>query len=87
MFEQGERCPDLTCPCRLHNHCKRNAFRIEGNNHRCPICKKDWDDALPVGEKAALENRRSTGGVGAATARRSMVNDGADESQEDEDEG
>ncbi|KAG9684566.1 DNA repair protein Nse1, partial [Aureobasidium melanogenum] len=36
IITMGERCPDLDCSGRLHQHCKRMAFRAQNNNERCP---------------------------------------------------
>ncbi|OBW69888.1 DNA repair protein Nse1 [Aureobasidium pullulans] len=82
LITMGERCSDLDCSGRLHHHCKRMAFRAQNNNERCPVCKKDWDNALPVGEKAAVQNRRSTNG-GASRRSTTAQTDGADDSQND----
>lgn len=49
----GQRCPNLICLARLHNHCVRNAFRAQGGAEACPLCKTRWVEAPPVGEKAA----------------------------------
>ncbi|KAH0154837.1 DNA repair protein Nse1, partial [Aureobasidium melanogenum] len=84
IITMGERCPDLDCSGRLHQHCKRMAFRAQNNNERCPVCKKDWEDAPPVGERAALQNRRSTNGTGASRRRSATAQtDGADDSPND----
>jgi hypothetical protein len=80
--KQGERCPDLECSGRLHVHCKRVAFRVQNNTERCPVCKKAWEDAPPVGEKAAIQNRRSTNGA-VASRRSTMQTNGAAESEHD----
>ncbi|KAJ9632453.1 hypothetical protein H2203_000858 [Taxawa tesnikishii (nom. ined.)] len=87
----GQRCANMDCPCRLHNFCTRNVFRVQ-NAETCPVCKTPWDDQHPVGEKAAnVSGRRSTGG---ASRRTTIQTDGAadevdrDQDQdEDEDEG
>ena len=61
----GQRCPNLVCQARLHNHCVRNIFRAQGGSEQCPMCKSAWVDAPPVGEKAAKSGgRRSTNGGG-----------------------
>ncbi|CAD0090625.1 unnamed protein product [Aureobasidium vineae] len=77
------RCPDLDCSGRLHHHCKRVAFRAQNNNERCPVCKTDWEDAPPVGEKGAIQNRRSTNGTGASRRSTTAQTDGADDSPND----
>ncbi|KAI4727726.1 DNA repair protein Nse1 [Aureobasidium sp. EXF-10728] len=83
IITMGERCPDLDCSGRLHHHCKRVAFRAQNNNERCPVCKKDWEHAPPVGEKAALQNRNSTNGTGASRRSTTAQTDGADDSPND----
>ncbi|KAI5211120.1 hypothetical protein AUEXF2481DRAFT_4371 [Aureobasidium subglaciale EXF-2481] len=83
IITMGERCPDLDCTGRLHTHCKRMAFRAQNNNERCPVCKKDWKDAPPVGEKAATQNRRSMNGAGASTRSPTAQMDGANNSQDE----
>ena len=65
----GQRCRDLDCGVRVHDHCLRNVLRAAGGE-RCPTCKKDWTGDTFVGEKAA-QARRSTGG-----ARESAVTNG-----------
>lgn len=69
----GQRCPDLACNARLHNHCVRNLFRAQSNREECPFCKTAWQDPLPVGEKAArqgAQQRRTTGGSSSMNGRR-----------------
>ncbi|EMC92571.1 hypothetical protein BAUCODRAFT_51868, partial [Baudoinia panamericana UAMH 10762] len=58
----GQRCPDLDCNARAHDHCVRNLFRAQGGREQCPVCKVAWRDALPVGESAAKCGRRTTNG-------------------------
>ena len=77
----GQRCPDLACQARLHNHCVRNMFRAQGGQENCPLCEKKWEEPLPVGEKAARSSmRRSVGGNvnGRSSAiKNPVVNEGA----------
>lgn len=83
----GQRCPNLPCNLRLHDHCVRNMFRARQNNEQCPECKTEWKDAPPVGEKASKHagaGRRTTNG---SAARRSiaMTNGVAEESDASDD--
>ncbi|KAI1618692.1 Nse1 non-SMC component of SMC5-6 complex-domain-containing protein [Exophiala viscosa] len=47
----GQRCPRRECPCRLHDICTQNFFRVQ-RSQTCPICKTEWDGQHYVGEKA-----------------------------------
>ncbi|KAF2147833.1 DNA repair protein Nse1 [Myriangium duriaei CBS 260.36] len=67
----GQRCGDLNCSVRVHEHCLRNVFRAAGRES-CPTCKRDWTSDTFVGERAA-QGRRSTGGL-----RNSIVTNGVD---------
>ena len=74
----GQRCPNLVCQARLHNHCVRNMFRAQGGSEQCPLCKTAWVDPPPVGEKAAKDKRRSSAnGVGGRGRSSGMGMDGA----------
>ncbi|KAK5169583.1 uncharacterized protein LTR77_005560 [Saxophila tyrrhenica] len=79
IVTQGERCPKLACLARLHAHCVRSMFRAQGNREECPVCKTAWVDAPPVGEKAARNARRSTGGTGGRRSNRMRRDAAADE--------
>ncbi|KAF7511530.1 hypothetical protein GJ744_004118 [Endocarpon pusillum] len=63
----GQRCPKRECPCRLHDICTANFFRMQ-RNRNCPICKVEWDGKHFVGEKAIttseryLQGKRRSGG-------------------------
>lgn len=48
---QGQRCSNHDCPCRLHNTCTQNFFRIQ-RSQNCPVCQTAWDGKAYVGEKA-----------------------------------
>jgi hypothetical protein len=48
---QGQRCARRECPCRLHDICTQNFFRMH-RTQACPICKTEWDGEHYVGEKA-----------------------------------
>lgn len=55
----GQRCPDKSCPIRLHDMCTERFFRMQKST-TCPKCKKDWKDHGVVGEKAAQTNAPRT---------------------------
>ncbi|KAK6347780.1 hypothetical protein TWF718_005606 [Orbilia javanica] len=62
----GQRCSDMRCEYRLHNHCVEPKF---GNSPReCGACKKEWTGD-PVGPKAG------TGAGGAPGLRRARGRD------------
>lgn len=61
IVTMGQRCPNLVCGARLHNHCVRNMFRAQGGSEQCPTCKTAWVEPPSVGEKAAKDKRRTTG--------------------------
>ena len=48
---QGQRCDKKSCPCRLHDICTQNFFRVQ-KSKRCPLCKTEWSGASYVGERA-----------------------------------
>jgi len=84
----GQRCPDLTCNARVHNHCVRNLFRAQGGREECSVCKTAWQDPAPVGEKAAKHGggggRRITGGSSNDGGRRRTTNGAATEESDAE---
>ncbi|KAF2766463.1 DNA repair protein Nse1 [Teratosphaeria nubilosa] len=49
----GQRCPNVVCEARAHEHCLRNLWRSQGDREDCPICKTGWVEGPPVGERAA----------------------------------
>lgn len=55
----GQRCPNLSCPFRLHDYCVANMWRANEGREQCPQCRTEWTDAPPVGERAARHARRS----------------------------
>ena len=78
IVTMGQRCPNLGCQARLHNHCVRNMFRAQGGSEKCPLCKTAWADPPPVGEKVAKDKRRSAGsGVNGHRRPSGMGMDGA----------
>ncbi|KAK3709831.1 hypothetical protein LTR37_010659 [Vermiconidia calcicola] len=85
IVTMGQRCPNMECLARLHNHCVRNMFRAQGGSEKCPVCKTDWVEPPPVGEKAAKAGRTSTNANGLAGRRRTsgMGMDGADDESDD----
>ncbi|KAI9820308.1 MAG: hypothetical protein M1827_005930 [Pycnora praestabilis] len=62
----GQRCSNRDCPCRIHDLCASNFFRVQ-KAKRCPVCKKDWTGTDYVGERAItttekyLQGRRRSG--------------------------
>nr|XP_023900342.1 uncharacterized protein LOC112012192 [Quercus suber]POE50692.1 non-structural maintenance of chromosomes element 1 like [Quercus suber] len=70
----GQRCPDLTCEARIHEHCVNNIFRAQGGRKQCPICKTEWTDAPFVGERAArgAQQSRASNGISANGRGRTM---------------
>ncbi|KAJ5152772.1 uncharacterized protein N7482_009250 [Penicillium canariense] len=57
IITSGQRCDDLDCKGRIHDHCVRNFFRMQ-KAEKCPICKADWSGDKFVGERAAVEANR-----------------------------
>lgn len=88
MVTIGQRCPDLDCKARLHDHCTTTMWRSQGGRERCPLCKKKWEKAGFVGERALrVQQRPSTGEAGPSRRRSDVVQlDGTDDA-EDGDEG
>lgn len=75
ILMQGQRCARKTCPCRLHDICTQNFFRVQKSS-KCPMCRKEWTGDFYVGERAVdstdtrrIEKRKS----GAAQRRQSPV--------------
>lgn len=77
----GQRCPDLNCLGRLHDHCTRTMWRSQGGAEKCPVCKKDWEGFAFVGERAAGNQRRSTNGT---SSHGGQADEGAEEDEEEE---
>ncbi|KAJ5624767.1 Nse1 non-SMC component of SMC5-6 complex-domain-containing protein [Penicillium lagena] len=88
----GQRCGDLDCPGRLHDHCMRNFFRMQ-QAEKCPVCKEEWPGDKFVGERAiaAQQGRPPTVAVQRETAPPSSMPNGHHNASEvedgDEDEG
>ncbi|KAK5118042.1 hypothetical protein LTR62_004088 [Meristemomyces frigidus] len=78
----GQRCSDINCQARVHDHCVGNLFRAQQGREACPSCKKGWKNALPVGEKAAGGQRQSINGG----SRQSDGARGNEREEEDSDE-
>ena len=81
----GQRCPNLICQVRVHNHCVRNMFRAQGGSEDCPKCKTRWVEPPPVGEKAAKKGRDSQvngRANGSSSRRRTSGMDGADDDED-----
>jgi hypothetical protein len=94
----GQRCPQMPCHVRLHNHCVGKMFRAQRDSETCPTCKTEWHDAPAVGIKAAAvkeaarsvaAGRRSTNGTAANGRRRgaAAVVNGHDEEDGGEESG
>ena len=68
----GQRCANRKCPCRLHDICIQNFFRIH-RSQTCPLCNTEWDGKHFVGEKAitavdaALRQKRRSDALGRNT--------------------
>lgn len=60
----GQRCSNLPCNTRLHDHCMRNYFRArQGGRSECAVCKTAWGEDGPfVGERAAVGQQQQRGG-------------------------
>ncbi|CZT15904.1 related to DNA repair protein Nse1 [Ramularia collo-cygni] len=88
----GQRCPNLPCNARLHNHCVRNMFRAQRESEKCPTCSTNWKDAPPVGEEAAPRGsggaRRPVNGTGPrrSTNEPAVRRSAVIEMEDDEDE-
>jgi non-structural maintenance of chromosomes element 1 len=82
IVTMGQRCPQLDCQARVHNHCKAGMFRIHGGREQCPKCKTAWVDALPVGVMAARGARVSNVNGNGRQRSNGMGMDGADDEDE-----
>ncbi|KAJ5551624.1 hypothetical protein N7535_000431 [Penicillium sp. DV-2018c] len=78
----GQRCRNLECSGRLHNHCIRNFFRMQ-QAEKCPVCAVEWPGNLFVGEKALSANSRSSN-VGTRQSLAAATPSEAGEASEDE---
>ncbi|TKA70064.1 hypothetical protein B0A55_06245 [Friedmanniomyces simplex] len=79
----GQRCTDLSCTARVHNHCTRNLWRSQGGRQECPTCKKAWTDPPPVGEKAARQGGRPVTNGPGGRRRRSLSDEALSGAEED----
>lgn len=73
IVTMGQRCSKRSCPCRLHDICTQNFFRMQ-RSRDCPLCKTEWTGDNFVGERAAPQTgqqgrRRSGGGSNVNTSR------------------
>ncbi|KAL9010129.1 MAG: hypothetical protein Q9173_004907 [Seirophora scorigena] len=73
IVTMGQRCTQRNCPCRLHDICTQNFFRMQ-RSRNCPLCKTEWSGKDFVGERAVLKthkqgSRRSRGIANANTSR------------------
>lgn len=84
---KGQRCSQRTCPCRLHDICTQNFFRMQ-RSRDCPLCKTEWTGNDFVGERAAPKNqqarRRGGGGSNANTSR--ITNEEPSHVEDDDDD-
>jgi hypothetical protein len=83
IVTMGQRCPDpaLRCPARLHAHCVGKMWRAQGGKEICPDCKKEWNEPLHVGEKAARRTRQSGSMGGGRRSGGAGMDGAADESE------
>ncbi|KAL1301803.1 hypothetical protein AAFC00_005995 [Neodothiora populina] len=100
ILTAGQRCPDLDCPARLHNHCTATMWRSQAGKEECPVCRKQWVAFGFVGVKAAVttasaaaRRRNGEGNAGDAASRRTSgldrldgVESGGDAPDGDEEE-
>ncbi|KAI4146517.1 MAG: hypothetical protein L6R39_003436 [Caloplaca ligustica] len=70
---KGQRCSQRNCPCRLHDICTQNFFRMQ-RSRNCPLCKTEWTGNDFVGERAApkanKQGSRRSGGISSANTSR-----------------
>ncbi|CAG8078087.1 unnamed protein product [Penicillium olsonii] len=62
MVTVGQRCADVHCGGRLHDHCMQNFFRMQ-QAEECPVCKAEWPGDHFVGERALGASSRPSGVV------------------------
>ncbi|CAG8393255.1 unnamed protein product [Penicillium salamii] len=62
MVTVGQRCADIHCEGRLHDHCIRNFFRMQ-QAEQCPVCQAEWPGDHFVGERAINTGSRPSGVV------------------------
>ncbi|KAJ5350581.1 hypothetical protein N7541_008308 [Penicillium brevicompactum] len=68
LITVGQRCADIHCGGRLHDHCMRNFFRMQ-QAEQCPVCKAEWPGDYFVGERALTSSARPS----SAAPRRTPV--------------
>ncbi|CAG8195905.1 unnamed protein product [Penicillium salamii] len=66
MVTVGQRCADINCEGRLHDHCIRNFFRMQ-QAEKCPVCQAEWPGDHFVGERAINTSSRPSGVVRRST--------------------
>ena len=74
----GQRCPNLPCNARLHNHCVSKMFRAQSGSETCPTCKTEWKDAPLVGERAARAGANNSRTSNSVSVQRDNRNAGRD---------
>ncbi|MCJ1289359.1 hypothetical protein MMC34_000891 [Xylographa carneopallida] len=88
IITSGQRCPKRSCPCRLHDICTQNFFRVQ-KSKKCALCKTDWTGNDFVGERAAAATskpHRRSEGTALARTNLSAVTQGASDEDDDVDE-
>ncbi|KAJ5131121.1 uncharacterized protein N7515_007160 [Penicillium bovifimosum] len=81
----GQRCSDLECYGRLHNHCMRNFFRMQ-QAEECPVCGKEWPGDMFVGEKALAANARPRNAPRQSQAAHATPSDAGEEPEDENDD-
>ncbi|KAI9760138.1 MAG: hypothetical protein M4579_001858 [Chaenotheca gracillima] len=76
----GQRCPKLTCPCRLHTICTQGFFTAQ-RSQKCPLCSTEWTGKDYVGEMAVT----TTDAWRKGRRRSSHANGGRDEAEDGDD--
>lgn len=82
----GQRCPDLKCLARLHNHCTSTMWRSQGGRERCPVCKKNWEGFHYVGERALRQQNGQRSSAGGRRGASGQTNGPADRGVEEHDD-
>lgn len=73
----GQRCTQRECPCRMHDICTPNFFRVQ-RSRTCPLCRTNWDGKHFVGERAIttsdayLRGKRRSGAMVRTSEPRSV---------------
>ncbi|KAI9859066.1 MAG: hypothetical protein M1824_003906 [Vezdaea acicularis] len=78
----GQRCSKRSCPCRLHDACTVNFFRVQ-KSQKCPICKNDWTGEDFVGERAVTTSPAYQRGRPSGGQKRMRSINGIDDDEQD----